>query len=220
MIERPKSGERAVLIQASPDGLPDESEREEFAELARSAGAIVVAELIASRKRPSPRYYVGKGKLADLKTLVMQNEAELVISCATLSPSQERNLERELQCRVIDRAGLILDIFAQRARSFEGKLQVELAQLRHLSTRLVRGWTHLQRQKGGIGLPGRGRVGLGGAPRRGRGRQTKRADSGVWNRAVPTHLLNSTAEVPPRLPRLGRRGWRGAVRVSRNKAQP
>ncbi|MCH7829682.1 MAG: GTPase HflX [Proteobacteria bacterium] len=160
MIERPKSGERAVLIQASPDGLPDESEREEFAELARSAGAIVVAELIASRKRPSPRYYIGKGKLADLKTLVMQNEAELVISCATLSPSQERNLERELQCRVIDRAGLILDIFAQRARSFEGKLQVELAQLRHLSTRLVRGWTHLERQKGGIGLRGPGETQL------------------------------------------------------------
>lgn len=160
MFERPQSGERAVLIQASPDGLPDESERDEFIELAVSAGAIVTAELTASRKRPNPRYFIGKGKLDELKTLVRQNDAELVISCASLSPSQERNLERELQCRVLDRAGLILDIFAQRARSFEGKLQVELAQLRHLSTRLVRGWTHLERQKGGIGLRGPGETQL------------------------------------------------------------
>ena len=125
MFERPQSGERAVLVHASPDGLAEESEREEFAELAISAGAIVAAELIASRKRPNPRYFIGKGKLQDLKTLIEQNDAELVISCASLSPSQERNLERELQCRVLDRAGLILDIFAQRARSFEGKLQVD-----------------------------------------------------------------------------------------------
>ena len=160
MFERPQSGERAVLVQASPDGLPEESEREEFIELAVSAGAIVVAELFTSRKRPNPRYFIGKGKLDELKTLIRQNDAELVISCASLSPSQERNLERELQCRVLDRAGLILDIFAQRARSFEGKLQVELAQLRHLSTRLVRGWTHLERQKGGIGLRGPGETQL------------------------------------------------------------
>ena len=160
MFERPQSGERAVLIQASPDGLPDESEREEFIELAVSAGAIVAAELTTSRKRPNPRYFIGKGKLDELKTLIRQNDAELVISCASLSPSQERNLESELKCRVLDRAGLILDIFAQRARSFEGKLQVELAQLRHLSTRLVRGWTHLERQKGGIGLRGPGETQL------------------------------------------------------------
>ena len=160
MFERPQSGERAVLVQASPDGLPEESEREEFIELATSAGALVTAELFTSRKRPSPRYFIGKGKLEELKTLIRQNGAELVISCAALSPSQERNLERELQCRVLDRAGLILDIFAQRARSFEGKLQVELAQLRHLSTRLVRGWTHLERQKGGIGLRGPGETQL------------------------------------------------------------
>jgi len=160
LFERPQSGERAVLIQASPDGLPDESEREEFIELAVSAGAIVTAELTTSRKRPNPRYFIGKGKLDELKTLIRENDAELVISCASLSPSQERNLERELQCRVLDRAGLILDIFAQRARSFEGKLQVELAQLRHLSTRLVRGWTHLERQKGGIGLRGPGETQL------------------------------------------------------------
>ena len=160
MFERPQSGERAVLIHASPNGLTDESEREEFAELAVSAGAVVAAELFASRKRPDPRYFIGKGKLDELRTLIEQNDAELVISCASLRPSQERNLERELKCRVLDRAGLILDIFAQRARSFEGKLQVELAQLRHLSTRLVRGWTHLERQKGGIGLRGPGETQL------------------------------------------------------------
>ena len=154
MFERPQSGERAVLVHASPDGLPDESEREEFAELAVSAGAVVTAELVTSRKRPDPRFYIGKGKVDELRALIEHSDAELVISCASLSPSQERNLERELKCRVLDRAGLILDIFAQRARSFEGKLQVELAQLRHLSTRLVRGWTHLERQKGGIGLRG------------------------------------------------------------------
>ena len=152
MFERPQSGERAILVHSSPDGLPDSSEREEFAELAMSAGAIVAGEIATSRKRPDPRYFIGKGKLEDLKSLVRESEAELVISGASLSPSQERNLERELNCRVLDRAGLILDIFAQRARSFEGMLQVELAQLQHMSTRLVRGWTHLERQKGGIGL--------------------------------------------------------------------
>jgi GTP-binding protein HflX len=160
LFERPQSGERAVLVYASPDGLPDDSEREEFAELARSAGAVVAAELFSSRRRPDARYFIGKGKLDELRKLIEQSDAELVISSAALSPSQERNLERVLRCRVLDRAGLILDIFAQRARSFEGKLQVELAQLRHLSTRLVRGWTHLERQKGGIGLRGPGETQL------------------------------------------------------------
>ena len=160
MFERPQSGERAVLVHASTDGLPDDSEREEFAELARSAGAVVASELLTSRRRPDPRFFIGKGKLHELRALIDASEAELVISSAALSPSQERNLERELRCRVLDRAGLILDIFAQRARSFEGKLQVELAQLRHLSTRLVRGWTHLERQKGGIGLRGPGETQL------------------------------------------------------------
>ncbi|MDH5619655.1 MAG: GTPase HflX [Gammaproteobacteria bacterium] len=160
MFERPQSGEQAVLVHASTDGLPDQSEREEFAELARSAGAVIVGELVSSRRRPDPRLFIGKGKLDDLRKLIDDNDAELVISSAALSPSQERNLERELRCRVLDRAGLILDIFAQRARSFEGKLQVELAQLRHLSTRLVRGWTHLERQKGGIGLRGPGETQL------------------------------------------------------------
>ena len=160
MFERPQSGERAVLVHASSDGLPDDSEREEFAELARSAGAVVAAELLSSRRRPDARFFIGKGKLDELQKLIEQDDAEIVIFSAALSPSQERNLERALRCRVLDRAGLILDIFAQRARSFEGKLQVELAQLRHLSTRLVRGWTHLERQKGGIGLRGHGETQL------------------------------------------------------------
>ena len=160
MFERPQSGERAILVHASPDGIPDEAERSEFAELAVSAGAVVGGELVCGRKRPDPRFFIGRGKLEALQELVMSCDAEVVISSAALSPSQERNLERELKCRVLDRAGLILDIFAQRARSFEGKLQVELAQLRHLSTRLVRGWTHLERLKGGIGLRGPGETQL------------------------------------------------------------
>jgi len=160
LFERPQSGERTVLIHATPGGAPELNEREEFAELAVSAGAVIVDELLISRRRPDSRYFIGKGKLADLEQCVKENEAELVICSASLSPSQERNLEQVLKCRVVDRAGLILDIFAQRARSFEGKLQVELAQLRHLSTRLVRGWTHLERQKGGIGLRGPGETQL------------------------------------------------------------
>jgi len=160
LFERPQSGERAVLVHASQEGLPDESEREEFAELARSAGAVLAGELLSSRRTPDPRYFIGKGKLEELRELIASCDAELVVSSAALTPSQERNLERALKCRVVDRAGLILDIFAQRARSFEGKLQVELAQLRHLSTRLVRGWTHLERQKGGIGLRGPGETQL------------------------------------------------------------
>jgi GTP-binding protein HflX len=160
LFERPQSGERAILVHAGPDGAPDDSEREEFKELAVSAGALIVDEIVSNRRRPDPRYFIGKGKLDDLADSVAEHSAELVISSAALSPSQERNLERQLKCRVLDRAGLILDIFAQRARSFEGKLQVELAQLRHLSTRLVRGWTHLERQKGGIGLRGPGETQL------------------------------------------------------------
>jgi GTP-binding protein HflX len=160
LFERPQSGERAILLHAAPGGVPDTDERQEFGELARSAGAHVVDEILSSRRRPDSRYFIGKGKLAELKASVDANQAELVISSAALSPSQERNLERVLKCRVLDRAGLILDIFAQRARSFEGKLQVELAQLSHLSTRLVRGWTHLERQKGGIGLRGPGETQL------------------------------------------------------------
>ena len=160
MFERPQSGERAILLHASAAGAPEESEREEFAELARSAGAVVAGELVSARKLPDSRTFIGKGKLAELAALIREQRAALVIFGCPLSPSQERNLERALECRVLDRGGLILDIFAQRARSFEGKLQVELAQLRHLSTRLVRGWTHLERQKGGIGLRGPGETQL------------------------------------------------------------
>jgi GTP-binding protein HflX len=160
LFERPQSGERAILVHASPSGAPDESEREEFAELAASAGAIVVDEIISARKRPDPKHFIGGGKLEEVRASIERQHAELVICSAPLTPSQERNLERQLKCRVLDRAGLILDIFAQRARSFEGKLQVELAQLEHLSTRLVRGWTHLERQKGGIGLRGPGETQL------------------------------------------------------------
>jgi len=160
LFERPRSGERAILVHASAGGVPDTNEREEFAELATSAGAVIVDEIVSARRKPDPRYFIGKGKLQEVKDSVEENDAELVMSSAALSPSQERNLEKNLSCRVVDRAGLILDIFAQRARSFEGKLQVELAQLGHLSTRLVRGWTHLERQKGGIGLRGPGETQL------------------------------------------------------------
>ncbi len=160
MFERPKSGERAILVHAATGGAPDSIERDEFVELAASAGADVVGELVSARRTPDSRYFIGKGKAEELLRLVEGQGAELVISSASLTPAQERNLEQKLRCRVLDRNGLILDIFAQRARSFEGKLQVELAQLRHLSTRLVRGWTHLERQKGGIGLRGPGETQL------------------------------------------------------------
>ncbi len=160
MIERPNAGERAVLVHLDLGRPAESDEREEFVLLARSAGAEVVGRLGGSRKVPDSRYYVGSGKAEELKDLVAGTGAELAVFNHPLSPAQERNLERLLQCRVVDRTGLILDIFAQRARSFEGKLQVELAQLRHLSTRLVRGWTHLERQKGGIGLRGPGETQL------------------------------------------------------------
>ena len=160
MFERPRGGERVILLHATFGGSLDLDEREEFVELATSAGAAIVDQLVSSRRRPHSRYFIGKGKLDELKQAVERHHAELVIFSAELSASQERNLERALCCRVLDRSGLILDIFAQRARSFEGKLQVELAQLRHLSTRLVRGWTHLERQKGGIGLRGPGETQL------------------------------------------------------------
>ena len=160
MFERPQSGERAILVHAAAGGAPDTTEREEFVELATSAGAVVVAELVSARKSPDPRFFIGKGKVEELLESVGENQVDLVISSAPLSPSQERNLEKSLNCRVLNRSGLILDIFAQRARTFEGKLQVELAQLRHLLTRLIRGWTHLERQKGGIGLRGPGETQL------------------------------------------------------------
>ena len=144
----------------APGGHADEDEVREFFDLVSSAGAEPAALIRGSRPTPDPRFFVGRGKLEEVRAALEDAGGELVIFDHTLSPSQERNLERELRCRVLDRTGLILDIFAQRARSHEGKLQVELAQLRHLSTRLVRGWTHLERQKGGIGLRGPGETQL------------------------------------------------------------
>ena len=143
--------------------LTSEMEREdprEFEELVLSAGGDPVAFIMGSRDVPHARTFVGSGKLEEIAAAVAEHEAQIVMFNHALSPSQERNLERELKCRVLDRTGLILDIFAQRARTHEGKLQVELAQLEHMSTRLVRGWTHLERQKGGIGLRGPGETQL------------------------------------------------------------
>jgi len=160
VFERPKSGERAVLVRLAIGEAADEDALREFEELAVSAGALPVAVITGSRRTPDPRLFVGEGKAEEIREAIEAAGAELVIFDHGLSPSQERNLEKRLQCRVLDRTGLILDIFAQRARSFEGKLQVELAQLRHLSTRLVRGWTHLERQRGGIGLRGPGETQL------------------------------------------------------------
>jgi GTP-binding protein HflX len=159
-FERPESGERAILVHIELAREADRENPRELEELALSAGADPVEFLTGSRADPSPKFFLGKGKVEELGTLVREHEAELVIFNHSLSPAQERNLERELQCRVLDRTGLILDIFAQRARTHEGKLQVELAQLEHMSTRLVRGWTHLERQKGGIGLRGPGETQL------------------------------------------------------------
>ena len=138
----------------------DADSREEFRLLAESAGLEVVAEVKAPRDRPDPRYLVGSGKVEEVAELVDEHEIGLVLVNGRLSPVQERNLARRFNCNVLDRTTLILDIFAQRARSHEGKLQVELAQLKHLSTRLVRGWTHLERQRGGIGLRGPGETQL------------------------------------------------------------
>ncbi len=159
-FEREKGGNRAVLVHLD---LADESEKEdvgEFLELARSAGAETLALIRGQRNQPSPRLFIGAGKLDELRAAIEEHDADLVLFNHALKPSQERNLERELSCRVLDRTGLILDIFAQRARTYEGKLQVELAQLEYMSTRLVRGWTHLERQKGGIGLRGPGETQL------------------------------------------------------------
>jgi GTP-binding protein HflX len=133
---------------------------DEFKELVRSAGADSVAVITGTRHAPEPKYFVGTGKADEIRQSVVAHQADLVLFNHALSPAQERNLERMLKCRVLDRTGLILDIFAQRARSFEGKLQVELALLKHQSTRLVRGWTHLERQRGGIGLRGPGETQL------------------------------------------------------------
>ena len=155
-FDRPDSGEISILVHLIIDSESDREDPAEFEELAISAGAQPVDFIVGSRKAPSPNLFIGSGKLEEIRAAVLAHKAGLVLFNHTLSPSQERNLEAELKCRVLDRTGLILDIFAQRARSHEGKLQVELAQLQHLSTRLKRGWTHLDRQKGGIGMRGAG----------------------------------------------------------------
>jgi GTP-binding protein HflX len=160
LFERPDVGERAVLVHIDFTAHEDTEDPGEFRELVTSAGVEPVVSVTGSRKQPSPRLFVGKGKLEEIRDAVAANEADIVLFNHALSPSQERNIERELKCRVLDRTGVILDIFAQRARTHEGKLQVELAQLEHMSTRLVRGWTHLERQKGGIGLRGPGETQL------------------------------------------------------------
>lgn len=154
-------GERTLLVYVElPTNRHISNSMDEFAELAKSSGLNVIKNLKVRRNSTKAKYFIGSGKVEELATLVKQLELDLVIFSAELSPSQERNLEKDLECQVMDRTGLILDIFSLRASSFEGKLQVELAQLRYLSTRLVRGWTHLERQKGGIGLRGPGETQL------------------------------------------------------------
>lgn len=160
MFDRFESGERAILVHVD---FPAEIDREDLSELkllVASAGVETLGVVTATRSTPSSRYFVGSGKAEEVAEQVRLLEANVVIFNHSLTPTQERNLEKLCQCRVLDRTGLILDIFAQRARTHEGKLQVELAQLRHISTRLVRGWTHLERQKGGIGLRGPGETQL------------------------------------------------------------
>ena len=160
MLDRPRSGERALLLHIGLNRASYEDETQEFRALAESAGAEVVAEVQARRERPDPKYFIGRGKVDEVADRAREANADLVLVSQPLRAGQERNLETTLKTRVLDRNGLILDIFAQRAATFEGKLQVELAQHEHLASRLVRGWTHLERQKGGIGLRGPGETQL------------------------------------------------------------
>lgn len=160
MFERPNAGERALLVYPAFGESPDQATGEEFSMLASSAGAQPIELVLYSRNKPEARFLIGKGKIDELAEMVKAHDIELIIFNHSLQPSQERNIEQVCKCRVLDRNGLILDIFAQRARSHEGKLQVELAQLKFMSTRLIRGWTHLERQKGGIGMRGPGETQL------------------------------------------------------------
>jgi len=160
LLDRPRSGERALLLHVGLNRPCHEDETVEFRALAESAGAEVVAEIQARRDRPDPKYFIGSGKVEEVADRARAAHAELILVNQPLKAGQERNLEITLKTRVLDRNGLILDIFAQRAATFEGKLQVELAQHEHLASRLVRGWTHLERQKGGIGLRGPGETQL------------------------------------------------------------
>lgn len=160
MFDRYDAGEQAVLVHIYFSQDKDMEDLMEFETLVSSAGVEALRVVTGSRKAPHPKYFVGEGKAVEIADAVKSSGASVVLFDHALTPAQERNLERLCECRVIDRTGLILDIFAQRARTHEGKLQVELAQLRHLATRLVRGWTHLERQKGGIGLRGPGETQL------------------------------------------------------------
>lgn len=160
MVGRSEGGERVILVNLHLQASAEAPDLREFRELALSAGAMVLKTVNTRRPKPDATFLIGQGKVEELRVAVASENVEVVLFNHTLTPAQERNLERALSCRVVDRTGLILDIFAQRARSYEGKLQVELAQLEHLSTRLVRGWTHLARQKGGIGLRGPGETQL------------------------------------------------------------
>ncbi|MEB6337182.1 ribosome rescue GTPase HflX [Serratia rhizosphaerae] len=160
MFDRYEAGEQAVLVHIYFSQDKDTEDLSEFESLVSSAGVQALQVVTGSRKAPHPKYFVGEGKAEEIADAVKASGASVVLFDHALSPAQERNLERLCECRVIDRTGLILDIFAQRARTHEGKLQVELAQLRHIATRLVRGWTHLERQKGGIGLRGPGETQL------------------------------------------------------------
>ena len=160
MFERPRTGERAVLVRLGLGVHVDPEDLQEFAQLALSAGAQPVATVTGRRERPDPRFFMGSGKADEVRDVAAAESADVILIDHALSPSQERNLEKHTGRRVLDRNSLILDIFAQRARSHEGKLEVELAQLKHIATRLVRGWTHLERQKGGIGMRGPGETQL------------------------------------------------------------
>jgi GTP-binding protein HflX len=155
LFERPRAGERAVLVRLGIGAPADPEDIQEFEALTRSAGAVPVVSIGGRRDRPDPRFFVGSGKADEIRAAAVEHNADVVLFDHPLSPSQERNLEKLIEKRVLDRSGLILDIFAQRARSHEGKLEVELAQLKHIASRLVRGWTHLERQRGG-GIGNRG----------------------------------------------------------------
>ncbi|OCG19871.1 MULTISPECIES: ribosome rescue GTPase HflX [unclassified Gilliamella] len=160
MFDRYKGGETALLVHVFFPQESDIEDLKEFEVLVSSAQIDILDIVTTSRKVPQSKYFIGEGKAQEIAEKVKQLDASVILVNHTLTPSQERNLEQLCKCRVVDRTGLILDIFAQRARTHEGKLQVELAQLQHLSTRLVRGWTHLERQKGGIGLRGPGETQL------------------------------------------------------------
>ena len=159
-FDESENKEAVVLVHLNFNDINFDESEQEFIELVNSTGAKVASIVHGKRRVPDAKFYAGSGKVDEIRENVVASGATVVIFNHELSPSQERNLEEKIQCRVIARTGLILDIFARRARSHEGKLQVELAQLKHMSTRLVRGWTHLERQKGGIGLRGPGETQL------------------------------------------------------------